>query len=189
MAARLLLIQIVLGASLAGSLSMDSPPLPPHDDTVATATPTPTSTPTAATLAIVNMTQAFSPPPVAVMMPIQSAHNQTRVTAHVTHYWPNWDEFWPGDTGPNCLIFDWSKRWCISPTASGIPWEAVTGFGAACPFDWPLGSVVVIYGLGAFVCLDRGSMVCTPDGVCDVDILTTSDVDGMYIADVFRTWR
>lgn len=91
------------------------------------------------------------------------------VQVRITHYWPPLG-------GLNCWIFQDGR--CVSATASGIPWEMVVGIAAACPWEWRLGSAIVIEGR-MWICLDRGSMKCE-GGVCQVDLLTESPVDGLY---------
>lgn len=86
---------------------------------------------------------------------------------HLTNYDPM--------AGPiNC--YDYQDGYCWSPTASGIHWKALWGFGAACPPEWPYGTWVDIPGVGAFVCFDRGGSIgCNvTTGVCAVDILGPS---------------
>lgn len=96
----------------------------------------------------------------------------------LTHYNPL-----KGDI--NC--WEWSEdfQWCMSETASGVPWESAWGFGAACPIEWPFGTWVEIPGVGSFVCLDRGDMVvCNHEtGICAVDLLGPGgqDWDGSIV--------
>ena len=71
----------------------------------------------------------------------------------------------------NCWQYDLLNRSCVSDMASGLPWKAFMGIAVACPLDFPLGTKVIIPSLGReYICLDRGSMVCS-GGVCDFDVL------------------
>ncbi len=112
-----------------------------------------------------------------VPLPVLSRAPDVVVLVHVTHYWPP-------NGGENCLVY--LDDWCVSPTASGVPWEAVVGIAAACPMEWPIGSVVMINSR-AWICLDRGDLSCDRDtGVCDVDLLTAAPIfDGIYRAEVY----
>lgn len=73
----------------------------------------------------------------------------------------------------NCFDFDEDLNYCMSHTASLIPWESVWGLSAACPQEWPIGTWVVIPEVSSFICMDRGGMVTCDDelGYCSVDIL------------------
>ncbi len=74
-------------------------------------------------------------------------------------------------TTANCWKFDLLENRCASAMESELPWRSFVGWAAACPFDWPDGTVVHVPALGrTFWCLDRGTMVCA-GGVCDVDVL------------------
>ena len=115
------------------------------------------------------------PQPPPAPFPTLSRQPDVVVTVHVTHYWPP-------NGGENCLVY--MDNWCVSPTASGVPWEAVVGIAAACPMEWPIGSVVVIAGR-TWICLDRGDMACDENS-CEVDLLTpVASVDGEYQAEVY----
>ncbi len=115
------------------------------------------------------------PVPAPEPMPVLSRLPDVVIQVQVTHYWPP-------NGGENCLVY--MDDWCVSPTASGVPWEAVIGIAAACPMEWPLGSVVII-GDRAWVCLDRGTMRCENDA-CEVDLLTPSAaMDGIHAAAVY----
>jgi len=73
----------------------------------------------------------------------------------------------------NCFDFDEDLNYCMSHTASLIPWESAWGWSAACPQEWPVGTWVIIPEVSSFICLDHGGMVtCDKDkGYCSVDIL------------------
>lgn len=74
-------------------------------------------------------------------------------------------------TTANCWKFDLLENRCASAMESELPWRSFVGWAAACPFDWPDGTVIYVPALGrTFWCLDRGTMVCA-GGVCDVDVL------------------
>lgn len=56
-------------------------------------------------------------------------------------------------------------------TASGEHWQDWVGQGAACPPEWPFGTVIIMGG-HEWVCIDRGSAVKhTSDGRPIVDFL------------------
>ncbi len=90
----------------------------------------------------------------------------------VTHYNPQ-----KGDI--NCWLWSEDFNWCMSNTFSGIPWESVWGYGAACPFEWPIGTWVEIPNVGAYVCFDRGDQVLcdSKTGICGVDLLGPGGAD------------
>jgi hypothetical protein len=102
------------------------------------------------------------------------------VNVKYTHYWPL-------EGGINCWDYNEATNWCDSPTFSGIPWETAVGWGAACPYDWPIGTWVDVPYYGAVQCIDRGSMTCEyhQDGsvTCHVDILAPSigEIDGQVL--------
>ena len=109
------------------------------------------------------------------------------VVVRLTNYWPDTpatiEEIERGKevnkfgndrfiTTANCWKYDLSENRCASAMESELPWRSFVGWAAACPFDWPDGTVVYVPALGrTFWCLDRGTMVCA-GGVCDVDVLT-----------------
>jgi hypothetical protein len=95
------------------------------------------------------------------------------VTVRLTYYWPNAGTFYTeeGEAVKNCWDFNEETQYCDSPMYSGLPWEPFVGLAAACPFVWPIGTIVTVPNLGMeWVCLDRGTMVCA-GGVCEVDLL------------------
>lgn len=101
------------------------------------------------------------------------------VEIRYTHYWPN-------DGGTNCWIYNELTGWCESETASEIPWESAVNWGAACPYDWGVGTWIEVPYWGTVMCVDRGDMVCvqTQDGwLCEVDILAPSigAIDGQIL--------
>ncbi|MFC1936775.1 hypothetical protein ACFLYP_03820 [Chloroflexota bacterium] len=142
---------------------------------VETSTPAPTAIPTTTP----------TPVPAVEQIPLYSPGQQTgaqncpfctayRVKIRFTNYWPLYGRIDPEQANLNC--YDWNEetQWCDSPTFSGIPWETAIGWGAACPFDWPIGTWIQVPNYGAVQCVDRGSMVCiqTQEGtLCEVDIL------------------
>ena len=111
------------------------------------------------------------------------------VLVRLTNYWPDnpatLEEIERGKaankfgnerfiTTTNCWKFDLAKNRCVSAMESELPWHVFVGWAAACPYDWPDGTVIHVQALGrTFWCLDRGTMVCA-GGVCDVDILALS---------------
>ncbi len=125
-----------------------------------------------------------SPTPVAPVRSMSPFASDVRVT--VTHYWPP-------NGGPNCYLQ--GLDWCMSPTASGLPWEVAVGLGgqaAACPPEWPMFSLVVLEpGQRTLICLDRGGAVRCTDRVCGIDVLTwDARWDGQYTATVYAPfWR
>ena len=108
------------------------------------------------------------------------------VTVRLTNYWPDNPateaeiengkqemKFGSLDliTTQNCWKYSISQAKCVSAMETELPWRAFIGWAAACPYDWPDGTVIHVPPLGrSFWCLDRGTMVCA-GGVCDVDIL------------------
>jgi len=109
-----------------------------------------------------------------------------QIKGRFTHYYP--DQY-PSEyekiegtnlvTTMNCWQYDLANMTCVSDMASGLPWKAFLGIAVACPLDFPLGTKVIIPTLGReYICLDRGSMVCS-GGVCDFDVLDeTISFDG-----------
>lgn len=99
----------------------------------------------------------------------------SNVKIKVTHYWPPWG-------GTNCFSFISGD--CVSSTSSGLPWQDYRYIGAACPYAWTLGTIVGFdkgkYGVVWFVCVDRGIMYCDSNDLCQVDIMTDTNVDGTY---------
>lgn len=83
----------------------------------------------------------------------------------VHHYDPRAGKF-------NCFTWNETLNWCMSPTSSGIDWQAVWGIAAACPQEWGIGPWIEL-PFGNFICLDHGDMIfCEPDGsLCTIDIL------------------
>ncbi len=161
---------------------------------VATATPLPTSTPDP------NMPTAMPAPTYTPLAGVElqdwtlpgltSASKycldcqQYQVQVRITHYWPL-------DGDMNCYDYNDQTGWCDSALFSGLRWENFINLAAACPKDWPIGSWVEIPGIGAYNCLDRGTMVCF-EGVCEVDILSPDlgPYDGyVFDANVYITWR
>jgi hypothetical protein len=85
------------------------------------------------------------------------------VTVKVSHYWPPLG-------GVNCFRFVAGQ--CLSPTASGDPWQNWAGTGAACVPEWPFRTVFTLPGGESFTCVDRGGAIKTgPDGRPWVDLL------------------
>jgi len=108
-----------------------------------------------------------------------------RVQVRLTNYWPNnlptAEEIAAGNGSRivktfNCWQYDLDRQWCVSPMTSELPWESFIGIAAACPYDWPLGTVLEFPVIGrSYTCLDRGTMVCQGSpAVCDVDLLMRS---------------
>lgn len=104
------------------------------------------------------------------------------INIRYTHYYPPLG-------GENCWLWNEETQYCDSPTYSGIPWESALYWGAACPYDWGIGTWIEVPYWGSVMCIDRGSMVCvqTADGwLCDVDILAPSigNIDGQVLQSV-----
>lgn len=104
------------------------------------------------------------------------------VPIRFTNYWPNTPpnqaEVEAGNGARliktwNCWQYDLDKEWCVSHMASDIPWEGFVGVAAACPYDWPMGTVIDVPVIGrSYICMDRGTMLCHGNPpVCDVDLL------------------
>jgi len=105
------------------------------------------------------------------------------INVRYTHYWPDTpptqEEIEAGGDGVDlirtdqCWQYSKSQKKCVSAMYSELPWRPFVDRAAACPFEWPLGTVVYDTFTGrSFTCLDRGTMQCYGDPrVCDVDIL------------------
>jgi hypothetical protein len=76
--------------------------------------------------------------------------------------------------GLSCWLFKDGR--CMSETASGVKWQSVMNISAACPYEWPFGTIVS-NKFGYFICLDRGGMINCNSGVCFIDILTNQDIN------------
>lgn len=106
-------------------------------------------------------------------------YNCVPIKKHIQihHYDPNQGDF-------NCYTFDPELNWCMSPTSSGLNWQAVYGIAAACPIEWGFGPWIEIPTVGNFICLDHGDLIyCNPDGgLCTIDILGPGGAawDGKY---------
>jgi len=123
-----------------------------------------------------------------------------QVKVRLTNYWPDRpptkDEIDRGIevkkfgnedliTTQNCWKYSISEWSCVSAMETELPWRAFIGWAAACPYDWPDGTVIEVPALGrSFWCLDRGTMVCA-GGVCDVDILAESLPQNGIVLDAF----
>ena len=153
--------------------------LPPGDlpDPVLRRTPGPTATPTSTPTSTITPPVSWYMTPTAVVGAGNKSFGwQGQIGCYdctpfnqrikLTHYNPQ-----KGDI--NCWKWDEEFQWCMSETFSGIPWESVWGFGAACPPEWPIGTWVEIPTVGSFVCFDRGDMVLCDfeKGLCQVDLL------------------
>lgn len=184
---RLLVVLLLLTACAPVVVQAQAEPSP-------TATPTPTTPPTITP----SLTRTPTAPPDIRLTPTAivaaggltfgwpgeiQCWNCSPFNAHIrlTHYNPQKGEI-------NC--WDWSDEfdYCMSPTFIGVPWEAVWGFGAACPVEWPIGTWIDIEGVGAFICFDRGDQVtCDHEtGICAVDLLGPggAEWDGQEFEDV-----
>ncbi len=104
------------------------------------------------------------------------------VRIRYTHYYPPLG-------GMNCWNWNDETQYCDSPTYSGIPWESGMYWGAACPYDWGIGTWIEVPYWGSVMCIDRGDMVCIQDAdgwLCEVDILAPSigKIDGQVLQSV-----
>lgn len=78
--------------------------------------------------------------------------------------------YWPPLGSVNCFRFVAGQ--CISPTASGEPWQDWVGRGAACVPEWPFGTVITLPGGERFTCVDRGGAIkIGADNVPWIDLL------------------
>lgn len=64
--------------------------------------------------------------------------------------------YWPPKGGTNCARY--VDGWCRSKTASGMPWEAGLWWIAACPPEFPFGTVMLV-GWRPVICMDRGGAI------------------------------
>jgi hypothetical protein len=77
-------------------------------------------------------------------------------TVAYSHYWPAWGGVNGSPTGR---------------VASGAPWQEWADRGAACPPDWPFGTLIMFEG-DIYTCVDRGSAVTyTRAGLPIIDFL------------------
>jgi len=187
-------------AGITGLLQVGEYPSDELDQLVstlqATMMPTAISTPTLIPTAMPTSTQMPTVTPEPTIPVLQAGYGfQTvncvgcvvyNVRVRLTNYWPDnpatveeietgqaQNKFGNPDyiTTQNCWKYSISQSACVSAMESELPWRAFVGWAAACPFDWPDGTVLHVPSLGrSFWCLDRGTMTCA-GGVCDVDIL------------------
>jgi len=81
--------------------------------------------------------------------------------------------YWPPDGGTNCAYFVGGV--CKSRMASLERWQEWEGKAAACPMEWPFGTLVEIEGR-TWICLDRGGAVEYRKGIPYVDLLTDENL-------------
>ncbi len=94
--------------------------------------------------------------------------------------------YWPPEGGTNCWLWNEVTQTCDSPTYSGIPWQSAIGWGAACPYDWGIGTWIEVPYWGSVMCVDRGAMACVQGSegwICEVDILAENigAIDGQIL--------
>ena len=77
--------------------------------------------------------------------------------------------YWPPDGGTNCAYFVGGV--CKSRMASLERWQEWMYKAAACPMEWPFGTLIEIEGR-TWICLDRGGAVEYRKGIPYVDLLT-----------------
>lgn len=77
----------------------------------------------------------------------------------------------PNLGGVNCYQWSYQEQRCLSRTASGEDWENKYGEIAACPREWPFGTIFELDGT-FWRCSDRGGkIVKNHDGTYWVDLL------------------
>lgn len=173
--------QLVL-TKQAELMPSQTPTSTPEPTVGITITGTPTSTPQATETAIVPLHDGYG---MQTIKCIDCAVYE--IPVRITNYWPDTpateaeieagraaQKFGNDDliTTFNCWKYSISRGACVSMLETELPWRSFIGWAAACPYDWPDGTVLHIPALGrSFWCLDRGTMVCA-GGVCDVDILS-----------------
>ncbi len=96
---------------------------------------------------------------------LESKPDPVFISARLSHYWPAWG-------GPNCFRF--VNGQCLSPTASGSPWQEWINTGLACPAEYEFGTVFVLPGGEEFTCVDRGGKVQMVGGIPWLDLLVES---------------
>ncbi len=77
--------------------------------------------------------------------------------------------YWPPDGGTNCAYFVGGI--CRSRMASLERWQEWQYMAAACPAEWPFGTLIEIDGR-TWICLDRGGAVKYRKGIPFVDLMT-----------------
>jgi len=121
----------------------------------ATQTATPISTPTS----IVTPTPTNTPYPTSTATPISLYYEGF---VRISNYWPP-------DGGTNCAYFVDGE--CRSRLASLYPWKEWAYKAAACPIEWPFGTIIELDGR-EWVCLDRGGKIEYVKGIPWIDLLT-----------------
>jgi len=99
-------------------------------------------------------------------LPASTPKVETR-QVRLSHYWPPY-------LGTNCGRIGQAgadSTYCVARTASGERWEDWIGRGAACPPEFPFGTVIMLPGGERFTCIDRGGKIKTVDGVPWIDLL------------------
>lgn len=72
--------------------------------------------------------------------------------------------YWPPKGGTNCARY--VDGWCRSKTASGMPWEAGLWWIAACPPEFPFGTVMLVgWRPVAVVMIDQAATTAPPEAV------------------------
>lgn len=82
-------------------------------------------------------------------------------------------DYWPPDGGTNCAYFVGGV--CKSRMASLERWQEWVGIAAACPMEWPFGTLVKIEDR-TWICLDRGGAIEYRKGIPYIDLLTNENL-------------
>lgn len=132
-------------------------PVPPTAIRLPTSTPSATSSPTSSPTSIPGPT----PTPI-------------KITGFV-----KFSSYWPPLGGVNCA-YEVNGE-CMSRMASLLPWQHWVRKAAACPPEWPFGTLVVIDDR-PWVCLDRGGWIRYDprSGIPWIDLLTDENLGYNY---------
>ena len=82
--------------------------------------------------------------------------------------------YWPPFLGTNCGRVGAAGNdatYCTARMASGAMWEENVGRAAACPPEFPFGTIIILPGGEQFTCMDRGGKIKTVNGIPWIDLL------------------